>query len=80
MAATIIEKKNPAQLQITILYKDDLVLIFKDDDTSTSLETRKKDVTESMITAIAQAHGGNVELLYTDSVVNQLRIILPLTL
>ena len=74
------KKKNPAQLQITILYKDDLVLIFKDDDTSTSLETRKKDVTESMITAIAQAHGGNVELLYADSVVNELRIILPLTL
>ena len=33
-----------------------------------------------MITDIAQAHGGNVELLYADSVVNQLRIILPLTL
>lgn len=74
------KKKNPGQLQITILYEVDLVLIFKDDDTSTSLDTRKKDVTESMITASAQAHGGNVELLYAESGITQLRIILPLNL
>ena len=73
------KKTNLVQLQISILYEAQLALIFKDDDTSGSLATRKKDLTESMITTIAQAQGGSVELSYAESGMNQLKIILPLT-
>ena len=73
------KKTNPGKLQITIIYEDHLVLIFKDDDTSASLATRKKDVTEIMITTTAQAQEGTVEFSYADSGMNQLKIILPLT-
>lgn len=73
------KKTNPRLLQINIIYQDQLVLIFKDDDTSASLATRKKDVTEIMITATAQAQESTVEFSYADSGINQLKIILPLT-
>ncbi len=73
------KKRNAGHPQINIHYEDKLVLIFKDDGTSASLATRKKDITESMITASAQALAGTVELSYADSGMNQLKIILPLT-
>lgn len=73
-------KMNPGHLHVTILYDEQLALIFKDDDTTVSLATRKKEVTESLIYTSAQAQGGTVELSYADSGMNQLKIILPLTL
>jgi hypothetical protein len=74
------KKTNPGLLQINILYEDKLVLIFKDEDTLTSLATRKKDVTEIMMTTNAQVVKGIVEFSFADSGMNQLKIILPLSL
>ena len=73
------KKRNAGRPQINIYYEDKLVLIFKDDDTSASFATRKKDITESMITSNAQALAGTVELSYANSGMNELKIILPLT-
>lgn len=73
------KKTNAGTPEIDIHYQEKLLLIFKDTDTSTSLEERKKVISESMITTNAKAHGGLIELLYTDSGINQLKITLPLT-
>ncbi len=77
----LLSKKGYTQeLRITLRYEDVLVLIFQDEDTSGSLSSRTNDVTESMITATAQAQGGTVELSHAESGMSQLKIVLPLSI
>ena len=71
------KKTFKGKLQISIYYQDELILVFQDDDTSTTLEQRSNDVTESMIIATAEAQGGTVALAHGDAGMSQLKISLP---